>query len=106
MRDQCTPSKSCLNVLSTLLNSKIFIIDLVRPQDENSVEEIVNQSLGINFESDLFRQDFINSLKAAFTKEEIEELTTDRQGAYWNKMHPNHNKVVNQVLALREMLSQ
>jgi hypothetical protein len=54
-------------------NSKIFIIDLVRPQDENSVEEIVNQSLGINFESDLFRQDFINSLKAAFTKEEVEE---------------------------------
>ena len=40
------------------------------------------------------------------TKKEIEELTTDRQGAYWNKMHPNHNKVVNQMLALREMLTQ
>ena len=37
-------------------------------------------------------------------KEEIRQLTTDRQGAYWNKMHPDHNKVVNQVLALRELL--
>ncbi len=35
---------------------------------------------------------------------EIRQLTTDRQGAYWNKMHPDHQKVVNQVLALREML--
>lgn len=35
---------------------------------------------------------------------EIRDLTTDRKGAYWNKMHPDHQKVVNQVLALREML--
>jgi len=47
-----------------------------------------------------------NVLQGRDVEKEIEELTTDRQGAYWNKMHPNHNKVVNQVLALREMLSQ
>ena len=47
-----------------------------------------------------------NILQGRDVEKEIEELTTDRQGAYWNKMHPNHNKVVNQVLALREMLSQ
>jgi hypothetical protein len=35
---------------------------------------------------------------------EIRQLTTDRKGAYWNKMHPDHTKVVNQVLALREIL--
>ena len=47
-----------------------------------------------------------NILQGRDVEKEIEELTTDRQGAYWNKMHPNHNKVVNQVLALREMLTQ
>jgi hypothetical protein len=47
-----------------------------------------------------------NILQGREVEKEIEELTSDRQGAYWNKMHPNHNKVVNQVLALREMLSQ
>ena len=37
-------------------------------------------------------------------EKEISELTSDRNGAYWNKTHPNHMKVVNQVLALRELL--
>ena len=57
-------------------NSKIVISDLMRPQDENSVEEIVNRVLGTSSENSLFRQDFINSLKAAFTKEEIEQQIT------------------------------
>ena len=47
-----------------------------------------------------------NILQGREIEKEIEDLTSDRQGAYWNKMHPNHNKVVNQVLALREMLTQ
>jgi hypothetical protein len=47
-----------------------------------------------------------NILQGRDVEKEIEELTSDRQGAYWNKMHPNHSKVVNQVLALREMLTQ
>lgn len=47
-----------------------------------------------------------NILQGREVEKEIEELTSDRQGAYWNKMHPNHNKVVNQVLALREILTQ
>lgn len=47
-----------------------------------------------------------NILQGREIEKEIEDLTSDRQGAYWNKMHPNHNKVVNQVLALREMITQ
>lgn len=47
-----------------------------------------------------------NILQGREVEKEIEELTSDRQGAYWNKMHPNHTKVVNQVLALREILTQ
>jgi hypothetical protein len=47
-----------------------------------------------------------NVLQGKDVEKEIDELTSDRQGAYWNKNHPNHNKVVNQVLALRELLTQ
>jgi hypothetical protein len=47
-----------------------------------------------------------NVLQGREIEKEIEELTSDKQGAYWNKMHPNHTKVVNQVLALREILNQ
>lgn len=47
-----------------------------------------------------------NVLQGRDIEKEIDELTSDRQGAYWNKTHPNHNKVVNQVLALRELLTQ
>jgi hypothetical protein len=47
-----------------------------------------------------------NVLQGRDIEREIDELTNDKQGAYWNKTHPNHNKVVNQVLALREMLTQ
>ena len=47
-----------------------------------------------------------NVLQGREIEKEIEELTSDKQGAYWNKMHPNHTKVVNQVLALREILTK
>jgi DNA-binding ferritin-like protein (Dps family) len=47
-----------------------------------------------------------NILQGRDVEKEIDDLTTDKNGPYWNKNHPSHNKVVNQVLALREMLSQ
>ncbi len=55
-----------------------------------------------------YKQDVEKSyvLQGRDIEREIDELTSDKQGAYWNKMHPNHNKVVNQVLALRELLTQ
>ena len=62
--------------------------------------------VGLIFEDKIVGTEADNVLQGRDVEKEIEELTSDRQGAYWNKMHPNHNKVVNQVLALREMLSQ
>jgi len=47
-----------------------------------------------------------NALQGRDIEKEIDELTTDKQGAYWNKNHPSHNKVVNQVLSLRELLTK
>jgi len=36
---------------------------------------------------------------------EIAALSGDRNGPYWNKQHPDHDKAVQQVYTLREMLN-
>ncbi len=36
---------------------------------------------------------------------EIASIVNDRQGPYWNKNHPDHDKMVQQVYTLREMLN-
>ena len=35
---------------------------------------------------------------------EISAITNDTDGPYWNKQHPDHDKSVQQVYTLREML--
>ena len=36
---------------------------------------------------------------------EISAITNDTNGPYWNKQHPDHDKLVQQVYTLREMLN-
>ena len=36
---------------------------------------------------------------------EIAAISNDRNGPYWNKSHPDHDKMVQQVYTLREMLN-
>ena len=36
---------------------------------------------------------------------EIDQIMNDKNGPYWNKSHPNHDKIVQQVYTMREMLS-
>ena len=36
---------------------------------------------------------------------EIDQIMNDKAGPYWNKSHPNHDKVVQQVYTMREILS-
>ena len=38
-------------------------------------------------------------------QDEIDTIINDRASPYWNKSHPNHDKQVQQVYTLREMLS-
>jgi hypothetical protein len=38
-------------------------------------------------------------------QQEIDQIMNDKTGPYWNKSHPNHDKTVQQVYTLREMLS-
>ena len=35
---------------------------------------------------------------------EIDQIMGDKAGPYWNKSHPNHDKIVQQVYTMREML--
>lgn len=59
--------------IKRIVNDKtqIYIMDMLRPVDENKVIDIVN-SLA-KHENEYFKIDLYNSLKAAFTKQEIEK---------------------------------
>ena len=41
---------------------------------------------------------------SADIESEISAITNDTDGPYWNKQHPDHDKMVQQVYTLREML--
>ena len=43
--------------------------------------------------------------KSADIESEISTITNNTDGPYWNKGHPDHDKVVQQVYTLREMLN-
>ena len=46
-----------------------------------------------------------NAQSVSNIEEEISSIINDRQGPYWNKGHPDHDKMVQQVYTLREMLN-
>jgi hypothetical protein len=47
-----------------------------------------------------------NSTSGRDYQSEISSLVNDRDGPYWNKAHPEHDKVVQQVFTLRTMLNE
>ena len=47
-----------------------------------------------------------NSTSGRDLESEISSLVNDRDGPYWNKAHPEHDKVVQQVFTLRTMLNE
>ena len=53
----------------------VFIVDLVRPDNEAEVQQILR--LNEPYGSDLFKLDFENSLRAAFTIKEIQQQLND-----------------------------
>ena len=46
-----------------------------------------------------------NVNRVADIETEISAITNDTDGPYWNKQHPDHDKAVQQVYTLREMLN-
>jgi trans-aconitate methyltransferase len=57
------------------LGSNILVTDMLRPESESQARLIVEQYAGNDSES--FKQDFYNSLLAAFTEEEIKQQVSD-----------------------------
>ena len=47
-----------------------------------------------------------NATSGRDLNEEISKIVNDRDGPYWNKAHPEHDKVVQQVFTLRTMLNE
>jgi hypothetical protein len=46
-----------------------------------------------------------NAQSVSNIEEEIASIVNDRSSPYWNKQHPDHDKMVQQVYTLREMLN-
>ena len=46
-----------------------------------------------------------NAQSVSNIEEEIASMVNDRSSPYWNKQHPDHDKMVQQVYTLREMLN-
>ena len=46
-----------------------------------------------------------NTTSGRDLNEEISKIVNDRDGPYWNKSHPDHDKVVQQVFTLRTMVN-
>jgi cyclopropane fatty-acyl-phospholipid synthase-like methyltransferase len=57
--------------IKRIAQGRVFVMDLIRPNSELMVDYIVNTLA--SGESNTFKTDFVNSLKAAFTLEEIQQ---------------------------------
>ena len=47
-----------------------------------------------------------NASKTSDIESEISSIMDNKEGPYWNKQHPDHDKMVQQVYTLREMLTK
>jgi len=47
-----------------------------------------------------------NASKTSDIESEISSIMDNKDGPYWNKQHPDHDKMVQQVYTLREMLTK
>jgi hypothetical protein len=46
-----------------------------------------------------------NASKTSDIESDIASIMSNKEGPYWNKQHPDHDKMVQQVYSLREMLN-
>jgi hypothetical protein len=60
---------------------------------------------GMMSEDEIVSTESENVNSVADIESEISAITNDTDGPYWNKQHPDHDKMVQQVYTLREMLN-
>jgi ubiquinone/menaquinone biosynthesis C-methylase UbiE len=74
---QLADPTSCWNTIKQLgkIGSKFAVLDLLRVEDSDACWDIVNGTVADA--SDVFKTDFYNTLRAAFTVEEIQQQLLD-----------------------------
>lgn len=93
-----------VNSLGSEFLENTFLKDGSRLGDNLNVIKAFSNLAEKLSEDEIIKGDGTEYMTAKDIEKEINELTQEGS-AYWSKTHPNHNKAVQEVLKLREMLN-
>jgi len=96
--------KLAVNSLGSEFLENTFLQDGSRLGDNIKVIKAFSELADKLSEDEIIQGDGSEYMTAKDIEKEINELTQEGS-AYWSKTHPNHNKAVQEVLKLREMLN-
>ena len=96
--------KLAVNSLGSDFLENTFLKDGSRLGDNLNVIKAFSQLADKLSEDEIIKGDGSEYMTAKDLEKEINELTQEGS-AYWSKTHPNHNKAVEEVLKLRELLN-
>ena len=96
--------KLAVNSLGSDFLENTYLKDGSRLGDNIKVIKAFSELADKLSEDEIIKGDGSEYMTAKDIEKEINELTQEGS-AYWNKTHPNHQKAVQEVLKLREMLN-
>ena len=96
--------KLAVNSLGSEFLEKTYLKDGSRLGDNIKVIKAFSELADKLSEDEIIKGDGSEYMTAKDIEKEINELTQEGS-AYWSKTHPNHQKAVQEVLKLREMLN-
>ena len=96
--------KLAVNSLGSEFLENTYLKDGSRLGDNIKVIKAFSELADKLSEDEIIKGDGTEYMTAKDIEKEINELTQEGS-AYWSKTHPNHNKAVQEVLKLREMLN-
>ena len=96
--------KLAVNSLGSDFLENTYLQDGSRLGDNIKVIKAFSELADKLSEDEIIKGDGSEYMTAKDIEKEINELTQEGS-AYWSKTHPNHNKAVQEVLKLREMLN-
>ena len=96
--------KLAVNSLGSDFLENTYLKDGSRLGDNLNVIKAFSQLADKLSEDEIIKGDGSEYMTAKDLEKEINELTQEGS-AYWSKTHPNHNKAVQEVLKLRELLN-
>ena len=96
--------KLAVNSLGSDFLENTYLKDGSRLGDNIKVIKAFSELAEKLSEDEIIKGDGSDYMTAKDIEKEINELTQEGS-AYWNKTHPNHQKAVQEVLKLREMLN-